>query len=352
MDVLSLLFKKKKRLSNLQQPLSFFKLAQHFDIFYVCFDEPNRDQNWLQISTLLPKVQKVEGVVGFDLALKTCAKKAKTHHFFVIDGDNQLLISRFHNPIVIPEIQNDWVLSWSSYNPLNGLSYGNGGLKLWPRRVASQMKSHEVAGKSEDPTDYCFIVDYYLVDDHVTQTIINCTSEQAFRAGLREGVKMSLNLGKQTTLNSQNFHQVLSHQNRFRLKTWCEVGADVANGYWAILGARLGLKLNAIDKFSYKNINSFDWIDEYFKSEILDKYKVAGPGPNGDQPINSEILEVIGSLGLEIEAALGLKLHLLSPAQSAHFKESLQNPSRSGLLLEKSIQKTKGDSPHGPRSRF
>jgi hypothetical protein len=334
MEFIKRLFTRSHSLRAMAQPLSFHKLVEVFDVFYICFDEPNRDNNWLQIKSLIPKAQKVEGVVGFDRALKTCAGLSRTSHFFVIDGDNQLVVNRFRNPIVIKDIQDDWVLSWSSYNPLNGLAYGNGGVKLWPKEVALAMESHESASNESDPTDYCFVVDYYLIDDHVSETLVTTTPQQAFRAGLREGVKMSLDWGRQVQLTPQNFKQILGRQNRFRLKTWCEVGADVPNGYWAILGARLGLKLNVVDLFDYAQINSLDWIDRLMHEQILHPLNASDPQCIEGKPL----IPLIQQLGQTIQAALGLRLELLTATESRDFKKNLVNPRREGLLREKQPQ--------------
>ena len=189
--------------------------------------------------------------------------------FFIIDGDNRVLEDRLDRKLQLEEVSNQWVLSWSSLNSMNALIYGNGGLKLWPREVAMGIKTHENALKTGDQTDYCFVAKYYMVDDFVTETVVNTTPRQAFRAGFREGVKMSLQWGKQVSLNRENFNSALGKQNRLRLKIWCEVGADVMNGYWAILGARLGLKMNVIDLFNHRFINSYDWIDKCLLFQIF-----------------------------------------------------------------------------------
>ncbi len=316
-----------------RKPQSFLDLMNTWDVFYVCFDEPNREEHWQSTKEMIPHAQKVEGVVGFDQALKTCAQLAKTSHFFVIDGDNLLLPARLDHSVDLRRLESQWVLSWSSLNTINGLTYGNGGLKLWPKKVALSIRSHESAEQQSDPTDYCFLAQYYLMDDFVSETRINKTPEQAFRAGLREGVKMSLSWGKQVSLNKDNFETQLGRQNRLRLKVWCEVGADVSNGLWAILGARVGLKLNVIDAFNYSQINSYEWIENYRKTQILDLLKI---DQRHHLPLTGEdlkkITDHIHTLGESIQQIIPLELKLLSPEESATFKSGFVNPKRSGLL--------------------
>ena len=319
-------------LSQIRQPFMVEELLDMFDVFYVCFDEPNRKENWQSILQQLPQAKKVEGVVGFDKALKTCAEQSETPYFFVIDGDNRLLPDRFVRSLNFDELKDHWVLSWSSMNPVNGLSYGNGGLKLWPKDVALSIETHESAGSDDDKTDYCFIADYFMVDDYCTETVMNNSFTQAFRAGFREGVKMSLAWGKQVELNKNNFEEMLGPQNRMRLQVWCEVGDDCLNGVWGILGARLGLIKNVIEKFDYQKINSYDWIDQYLVGEILPSLGIRPEDVESLMWERAPLDRYLEELAGQIQEHLPLALKLYSPIESMEFKKQLVNPPRSGLL--------------------
>ena len=332
MEILKSLLSTKRKLTDLPQPLVVEDMIELFEVFYVCFDEPNRAENWKEILEIIPRAKKVEGVVGFDNALKACASQSKTDYFFLIDGDNKLVPERFSNTVEIPEIKDHWVLSWSSYNPVNGLSYGNGGLKLWPKHVALNINTHENAESEDDQTDYCFIADYYLVDDFVTETVINVTPVQAFRAGFREGVKMSLSWGKQVKLTDQNFDQALARQNRLRLKAWCELGNDSINGCWAILGARLGLMKNAIENFDYSAINSYEWIDKYFIGEVLPRLELSLEPIESLNWKRSGLTKFLKEIGEVINRNLPIDLQEVSPKESLEIKRDFRNPSRAGLL--------------------
>ena len=313
---------------------SLREIFKKIDVFYVCFDEPNRSENWRQIKSIQEKAQKVEGIVGFDKALKTCAQNSSTDHFFIIDGDNRVLEDRLDRGLQLSEVSDQWVLSWSSLNSLNALIYGNGGLKLWPREVAMNIKSHENAGDTGDQTDYCFVAKYYMVDDYVTETVVNSTPQQAFRSGFREGVKMSLQWGQQVPLNKGNFNSALGKQNILRLKTWCEVGADAANGYWAILGARLGLKMNIVDLFDYRVINSYEWIDNCLFFQVLEPLGLTRKDMNSPM-IEGQLISQINKLGDVLNGYLSFELKLLNPDESLLFKKKFTNPKRSGLLEKK-----------------
>lgn len=332
MEIIKSLFRAKANLSKISQPLSARNLLEKFDVFYVCFDEPNRKENWDRIKKEIPKATKVEGVLGFDNALKKCAKLSKTQHFFLIDGDNRLLPKRFDRTFQVEDLKNHYVLSWSSMNPVNGLAYGNGGLKLWPKNVALSINSHESAGADDDQTDYCFSAEYYLIDDYMTETIMNTTPTQAFRAGFREGVKMSLSWGKQVDLNFDNFEQSLGKQNRLRLKVWCEIGNDSLHGCWGILGARMGLQKNAIEKFDFININSYEWIDSFFEKEVLESLGLSIDDIQSFNWSRGVLKKYLAEIGKTLNDSLPLEIEEVTPIESQRFKEKFINPSRSGLL--------------------
>ena len=74
------------------------------------------------------------------------------------------------------------------------------------------------------------------MNDNFSESIINATPHPVWRAGFREGVKMSLNRGTKVPRRcKRNMVAKLS-----RLLIWMNVGMDVVNGEYAILGAREG----------------------------------------------------------------------------------------------------------------
>src|SRR5690606_22685202 len=106
--------------------------------------------------------------------------------FFIIDGDNSVdpnfLKLRLHPLWRFSE----GVMSWAGRNSVNGLIYGNGGIKNWPRSIALNMKTHE---NSETPglaVDFCFGITYYQKPECYSNSEIHQTPFQAFRAGFRE----------------------------------------------------------------------------------------------------------------------------------------------------------------------
>ena len=58
------------------------------DIFYISYDEPNKEEHWADIISKFPFAKRVDGVKGFDNAHKECARQSDTERFISVDGDN------------------------------------------------------------------------------------------------------------------------------------------------------------------------------------------------------------------------------------------------------------------------
>ena len=118
-----------------------------YDIIYLSYDEPNAEKNYADLLAKVPWAKRVHGVKGSDEAHKACARLSETDRFVTVDGDN-IVREDFLNQEVDFEEHKDLskcVISWAGYNVVNGLMYGNGGLKLWPKQYVLEMKTHENA---------------------------------------------------------------------------------------------------------------------------------------------------------------------------------------------------------------
>ena len=208
------------------------------DFVYISYKEPNKEENWADLRNKVPWAKRVDGVKGFDSAHKAAAEIADTDFFISVDGDN-VIDERFLLETL------DWektdpkaVHRWRGKNNVNGLVYGNGGLVGWPKKTCLTMKTHENAESEENRLDFCWGVPHENLHNCYSTTIINADKYQAFTAGYREGVKMSLNKGKPIDVHS--FAKDIWPQNLKILLTWMTVGADIENGKFAMFGARMG----------------------------------------------------------------------------------------------------------------
>lgn len=221
---------------------------------FLSYDEPNCEENYRHLLSLNPQALRVHGVKGSDTAHKEVAKLSKTDNVIIVDGDNFVKHDFFTTTIELPTDVNlnTSVLSFSAYNTINGNSYGNGGIKVWPVNLIEDMKTHE-NGSGID-----FDLSKYVELDTVASEIRFASDYQAFRAGFREGVKLMLNDGY---IGSE----ISDYRNVDRLWLWSHVGSDVEHGRHAILGTRLAIQKVLTEMFDDRTVIDVDNIKELYK---------------------------------------------------------------------------------------
>src|SRR4051794_26982122 len=100
------------------------------DVIFVSYDEPNADQNFARLLQFAPNAKRVHGVKGVVNALHQAARISASEYFFVVDGDNWVLDQfRFEAPE--PDLSGKYL--WLARNAVNGIIWGNGGIKLISR---------------------------------------------------------------------------------------------------------------------------------------------------------------------------------------------------------------------------
>jgi hypothetical protein len=253
------------------------------DIIFLSYDEPNAEKNYADLLTKAPWAKRVHGVKGSDAAHKACAALSETEYFVTVDADNIVDPKFLEVEVDINALglTPDHVFSWCGRVHVNGLEYGNGGLKMWTRKFVNEMRTHE----NSDPDDvkglveFCFDDKYYQFNENYSESFTNATPFQAWRAGFREGVKMSLDQGaKVKDLRG------IWWQNYQRLLIWCNIGADVKHGLWSIYGAREGAYLTNCTDWNYANVRDFEWLTNEWEtkySKITDemlRYEIMGLG--------------------------------------------------------------------------
>lgn len=245
-----------------------------YDLVFLSYQEPNAESNYQHLLDARPDALRVHGVKGSDAAHKACAELSQTDRLIIVDGDTRVDPAFWDTPVhVPPDIDlSKAILSWSSYNPLNGLAYGNGGVKSWPKQVALDMKTHELADPGTDAKlDFCWVLEYVLMPGGMGETLISATSDQAWRAGYREGAKLSLINGQQ--YREPDWVERMPQSNLERLRVWATVGMDNPNGIWAILGARAGCWAQLLGEEDTSQIQDFD----YLNSLWVDMFSTCDP---------------------------------------------------------------------------
>ena len=234
------------------------------DFVFISYKEPNCEENYADLLNKVPWAKRVHGVEGFDSAHKAAAKIAETDFFISVDGDNIINESFLLQTLDWSKTNPKHVHRWRAQNNINGLIYGNGGLVGWHKETCAVMKTHEnaTADDNKGQVDFCWSVPHANLHNCYSTTVINTTPQQAFVAGYREGVKMSLNRGK--IVDPANFKQIIDLRNIKKLVTWMSIGADIENGNYAMLGTRVGLYLTTLQNQDVLNIRNLDNLSELF----------------------------------------------------------------------------------------
>ena len=236
------------------------------DFVYISFREPNKEQNWADLKNKLPWAKRVDGVKGFDSAHKAAADMAETQFFISVDGDNIIDEKFLLQTLDWTKTDKKAVHRWRARNNINGLVYGNGGLVGWDKETCLDMKTHENAETEENKIDFCWGVPHENLHNCYSTTVINSTPQQAFIAGYREGVKMSTEKGK--PISPDEFNKIWPTNLRI-LSTWCTIGADVENGKFAMLGARMGSFYTVVDhKNNDFSVSDLEGMADYFHSTV------------------------------------------------------------------------------------
>jgi hypothetical protein len=240
------------------------------DFVFISFREPNKEENYAKLLNTVPWAKRVDGVVGFDSAHKAAAEQAETEFFISVDGDNVIDPKFLLQTMDWSKTDRKAVHRWRARNSINGLIYGNGGVVGWPRETCLNMRTHENAQDERAKIDFCWTVPHENLHNVYSETVINASPQQAFLAGFREGVKMSLDQGER--IQPEDFMNKVHRQNLQTLVIWQSVGADVDNGRYAILGARVGCYNATLnDAYDIERTRELDYCMKFFVDTNVDE---------------------------------------------------------------------------------
>ena len=225
-----------------------------YDIVFISYAEPNADKNYELLKQRYPHAKRVHGVKGIHQAHIEAAKLANTDMFWVVDGDAEILDSfNFDYQIAYYDIDGkDTVHVWRSFNPVNNLVYGYGGVKLLPTELTLNMNT-QTSDMTTSISDK-----FKAVPEMSNSTVFNTDAFSSWKSGFRECCKLA----------SRSISRQIDNETEFRLNAWCTRGADKDYGREAILGARQGREYGELNKNNPEAlnlINDFEWLYNLFK---------------------------------------------------------------------------------------
>lgn len=269
------------------------------DIVFLSYDEPNADLHYADLCNKVPWAKRVHGVKGSDAAHKAAAEQSETEWFITVDADN-IVDTKFFNLELDNSDPTIQVYSWLGRNKINGLLYGNGGLKIWKKDFVLNMKTHEASDSDRAQVDFCWENGYRQFKECYSETIITGSPFQAWRAGFREGVKMTLLDG--VKVPPQEIKERIWWHNIHRLRMWSTVGSHEENGKYAILGARMGTWMTNCTDWNYVDVRDFEILKNIYDNNVNHTF----------------VEEDSQDLAVKIKQQLGLDWPWLDPQRSRY----------------------------------
>lgn len=282
---------------------------EDLDVVVLTYDEPEKEKFWVDIKNIVPWAKRVDGVKGSDAAHKAAAAISDTERFILIDGDNMPEEDFFDSTLEF--VNEEWenaVYRWRARNYINGLMYGNGGISSWTKTFVNNMRTHEnTDGTAANDVEFCFYPNYWAMHDCYSTTYPNGSPFQAWRAGFREGVKMCLDRGNKPSI--RDFKYKVHRRNLDHLTIWQNVGRDVENGIWSMLGARMGTYMLMITPtWDYKQVQDFNALKLIYDT-------IDGHNPE----------HIAARIAPDLQTQLGLPITMLDETSSAFFKQHYQS---------------------------
>lgn len=286
------------------------------DVFFISMGEEGSEANWQRLLSFAPNAKRVDNVKGIYEVHKACAQLSTTKNFYVVDADAWVLEGfKFHwEPDAdtlhwnIPETE--CVIVWPSRNPVNGLEYGYGGIKMFPREPFLENKPWDI--------DLSTTIGRATISKEQVgcETRFNATAESAWIGAFRECAKLAslsmiksrvrkavknrnaelAELAEQVSLQKDKTNEnratyrrvhsmliidrynhessIYSYWNEIeecsqRRLHWATVGWSALNGKYSVLGAQAGSNfglLHADDLSMLDKINDWDWLRKEFKN--------------------------------------------------------------------------------------
>jgi hypothetical protein len=241
---------KLNRIKNIQYVKEVGSTTNPFDVIYLSYKEPYADKGFQLLQDHLRSnyalnliwVRDVEGIFN---AHKQGASMVSSKMFWVVDAD--AVIENDFNFDYIPDVYDEEVVHvWASRNPVNGLEYGYGGVKLFPTKLVSNATSWGLDFTTGLSSRFKSMPQVSCV------TKFNTDSYSAWRSAFRECVKLTLNNDTESIE---------------RLASWLNAAGNEPFTADAVKGAEQGNKFALVNKDNLNElnkINDFNWLNEQY----------------------------------------------------------------------------------------
>ena len=226
-------------------------VEQDYDVVFISNGEPYADVHYTELLKIVPTAKRVDRVKGIAAAHKAAAAVATSPLMFVVDADCRILdASVFLHHTLWAE--RNTVHVWKSRNPVNGLEYGYGAIKLFNRQALLDSTTWTVDFSTT------FNSRFKVHNRLVCETAFNFNEETTWRSAFRECAKLSAKI----------IPNQIDHDTVHRLSVWKTQLPDAAYGEWAIKGAIAGEAWATANLDKLQLLNDYDWLHDRFLDEV------------------------------------------------------------------------------------
>ena len=229
-----------------------------YDIFMLTNGETHAEEHWKMLQEKYPRAKRIDGIRGVREAHVAAAEMAASDYFWVVDADNRILPEADLDSIILPYFDFPYLFVYQARNNVNGLTYGNGGIKLFPTQTVRGMKEVSLVGGDFTAT-VAKRANIYSIELCWSKTIIDGTALEAYRAGFREGAKLCAIVRTETD-------PAIVDVARSRFRSWA-LAPTTGTGAWATRGVYDGHRMTLLIDRSEMNhlINNYVKIEAQFK---------------------------------------------------------------------------------------
>ena len=216
-------------------------------VYFLYTDEANKYENFERLKEKVNHATAVEAVGNIFASHKHIASLCTSDRFYVVDADCWIVDSfNFDKQI---DLKPKSVAVFRAKNPVNGLVYGHGGIKLFSKDCFS-------AERLDRPDMTTTLADAYIkVNVLASEHRFNYTPFSTWRTAFREAVKLGAGINK-----NNNDQESLD-----RLNMWLNAGLEAKFGYFSVQGARAGELFASQPNADLNLVNDFKFIESKFK---------------------------------------------------------------------------------------
>lgn len=225
------------------------EIPDYLDVIFISYHEENAEENWQRVLEKAPWAKRIDGVKGIFEAHKAAAKLSFTDMFYVVDGD-AYLTDDWHFNFQPGLFDRDCAYVWSAKNPINDLTYGYGGVKLFAKKQFSKVKEWSTLDMTTG------IMPKLKVMSKVSNiTAFNTDEFSTWRSAFRECVKLKNNM----------IRFPANPEHRIRFDKWKKPGLDREFVQFAV-DAAVQAEQFVVDSSAEDllKINDMEWLKEQF----------------------------------------------------------------------------------------